>query len=149
MKKNRNNPTGSGNSYVENHIDHVETFAPQAEKVENNHTHIVNVQLNFSFSFHLHTSTVTRWFDSLKGKRGLSATNLHETHFDGVCSSDTPVYQLSGSPADVADALRQLGKELGEEAVVSVHYISRDNHFERKSLTLSQSISLAEYESRL
>lgn len=149
MKKDQNNPAGSGNSYVENHIDHVGTFAPQAEKVENNHTHTVTVQINISFSFHLHTSALTQWFDALKGKLGLSATKLHETHFDGVCNPDTPIYQLSGSPADIVAALRLLERELDKDTEVSVHYVSRRNHFERKALTLSQSISLAEYENRL
>lgn len=148
MKEDKTASAG-GNSYVENHIDNVETFAPRAEKVENNHTHTVTVQINISISFHLHASSFARWFEALKGKLGLSAVKLHETRFDGGCSSDAPVCQLSGSPADIAAALRLLDLELGREAEVSVRYISRVNRFERKSLTLSQSISLAEYESRL
>ncbi len=149
MEKERKETIDGGNRYEETHINNVEVYAPGAGKVENNHTHTVTVQVNINFSVHFHTSFLTKWLHALIGKFGIVCANLCDTHFDGEGQSDVSVYQLSGNPVQIARALRQLDKELGNDATVSVRYISKENRFDRSNLTLLQAIGIAEYESGL
>ncbi len=150
MEKDRKETTNSGNRYEETHIDNVETYAPNAEKVENNHTYTVNVQINFKFSFHIRLPFVSRWF-------GTSCSYMAPPSDEVMCDfwpddleqTDESTCQLSGSPEEIARFLWLVDKELGEDSVASIRYICEEKGVDCSNLTLHQAIEKAEHESGL
>lgn len=135
---------GSGNSQAY-HINHAEVVAPNASTVVNNHTIVIRI----SFTIQISGESIERMFRALKEKFGTVWKKLHETHFDGEGQSEVIIYRLDETPAGMIQALQYIRKELGGDAAASVRYISREMHFDRGQLTLSQAIEIAEYENRL
>lgn len=68
------------------------------------------------------------------------------SQFGGHPDTAFPVYQLHGASPAVAAALRQIRDRLGADSLTDICYTSEGYGFERRHLTLSQTIRLAENE---
>ena len=123
--------------------------APSAEPaaagtVANNHIIVIRLTLTLQ----INGEFLEKSCRALKEKFNVAWKKLRETHFEGEGQPDVPVYQFSGTPQNIALALRYIREEWDEDALSSVRYISKERHFDRSRLTLVQAIGLAEDESK-
>ena len=140
----KGNP-GTGNKFNETHIEHADHFYNQVGKVENNTT----IEIHFDVTINLNGEALIRLFTKLTQRLPIAFHKFLQRHFDGEGDVSLTIYQLSGAPSDIAEALRLLRQELGDEAPVDVRYHSIKNHFERNHLTLLSAEQIADNESRL
>ena len=138
---------GSHNRFEENRIEKVEALCPNTTKVVNDHS--VTVQINFNLNINLNGERAASLFKTLQRKFHLAFEKRQSNHFDGESRTGTFVCQFSGSPSAIAAALRYICKVWGDDAAETVWYVSKNTHFERGRLTLSDALKIAEDESRL
>lgn len=138
---------GSHNRFEETRIDNVEALCPNATTVTVDRS--VTVQVSFSLNINLNGEKAVSLFKTLQRKFRLTFEKLQSSHFDGAGSTETTLCQFCGSPADIAAALRCICEAWGEDAAEAIRYASKNTHFERSRLTLSDALKIAEDESRL
>lgn len=137
---------GTGNRFEETHVEHADHFYNQVGKVENNYA--TTIEITFNVNINLNGETVTRLFAKLTQRLPVAFRKLLRNNFDGEGNVSLTTYQLSGTPSDLAEALRFLRQELGDGVEADVRYHSRKNHFERNHLTLLSAEQIADNESR-
>ena len=142
----KGNP-GSHNHFEENRIEKVEAMYPNATKVVNDRS--VIIQINFTFKVNLNGELAIKLFKTLQHKFHLTFEQRQSNHFDGESHVENTVCQFSGSPSAIAAALRCICETWGDDAVEAVRYASKNTHFERSRLTLPDALKIAEDESRL
>ena len=140
----KGNP-GTGNKFNETRIEHADHFYNQVGKVENNTT----IEIHFDVTINLNGEALIRLFTKLTQRLPIAFHKFLQRHFDGEGDVSLTIYQLSGAPSYIVEALRLLRQELGDEAPVDVRYHSIKNHFERNDLTLLSAEQIADNESRL
>ena len=140
----KGNP-GTGNKFNETRIEHADHFYNQVGKVENNTT----IEIHFNPTINLNGEVLARFCTKLTQRLPIAFRKFFQRHFDGEGDVSLTIYQLSGAPSDIAEALRLLRQELGDEAPVDVRYHSIKNHLERNHLTLLSAEQIADIESKL
>lgn len=142
----KGNP-GNHNRFEENLIENVEALYPNATKVVNDRS--VTIQINISLHVDLNGKRAIKLFKTFQRKFHLAFEKLQSSHFDGEGRMGATVCQFSGSPSAIAAALWCIGETWGEDAAESIRYASKNTHFERGRLTLTDALKIAEDESRL
>lgn len=142
----KGNP-GSNNRFEETLIEKVESLYPNATKVVNDHS--VTIQINFTLKVNLNGKLAISLFKTLRHKFHLAFEQRQSNHFDGESHIGASVCQFSGSPSAIAAALWCIGEMWGDDATETIRYASKNTHFERSRLTLSDALKIAEDESRL
>ena len=138
---------GTGNRFEETHVEHVDHFYNQVGKVENNYA--TTIEIHFSVNINLNGEALTRLCTKLTQRLPIAFRKFLQGHFDGEGDISLTTYQLSGAPSDIAEALRLLRRELGNDATADVRYRSKTTRFERNHLTLLSAEQIADDESRL
>ncbi len=114
--------------------------------MENNYA--TTIEIHFSLNVNLNGEALIRLFTKLTQRLPIAFRKFLQGHFDGEGDISLTTYQLSGAPSDIAEALRLLRQELGDDAPADVRYHSKTNHFERNHLTLLSAEQIADNESR-
>lgn len=138
---------GTGNRFEETHVEHADHFYNQVGKVENNYA--TTIEIHFSVNINLNGEALTRLCTKLTQRLPIAFRKFLQGHFDGEGDISLTTYQLSGAPSDIAEALRLLRRELGNDATADVRYHSKTTRFERNHLTLLSAEQIADDESRL
>ena len=142
-----NNNIHGGNNQILPNATHAEQHFHEVGKVENNYT--TTIEIHFNATIILNGEVLARFCTKLTQRLPIAFRKFLQRHFDGEGDVSLTIYQLSGAPSDIAEALRLLRQELGDEALVDVRYHSIKNHFERNHLTLLSAEQIADNESRL
>lgn len=142
-----NNTIHGGNNQILPNATHAEQHFHEVEKVENNYT--TTIEIHFNATINLNGEVLARFCTKLTQRLPIAFRKFLQRHFDGEGDVSLTIYQLSGAPSDIVEALRLLRQELGDEAPVDVRYHSIKNHFERNHLTLLSAEQIADIESRL
>lgn len=117
----------------------------EAKKTNEKPTTVVNIHLNISL--HINGEKVFELLKLLSQKLYFTFTRTTESHFDG--DGTAAVYQLCGTPSDMAVILQSIGQELDETSIENVTYLSKEQGLYLYNITLSEAIKTAEDESRL
>ena len=136
-----------GNNQILPNATHAEQHFHEVGKVENNYA--TTIEIHFSVNINLNGEALTRLCTKLTQRLPIAFRKFLQGHFDGEGDISLTTYQLSGAPSDIAEALRLLRRELGDDATADVRYHSNKNRFERNHLTLLSAEQIADNESRL
>lgn len=138
---------GTGNRFEETHVERADHFYNQVGTVENNYA--TTIEIHFDVTINLNGEALTRLCTKLTQRLPIVFRKFLQGHFDGEGDIRLTTYQFSGAPTDLAEALRLLRQELGDDAPADVRYHSKKNHFARNHLTLLSAEQIASNESRL
>ena len=136
-----------GNNQILPNATHAEQHFHEVGKVENNYTTTIEIHLNATIN--LNGEVLARFCTKLTQRLPIAFCKFLQGHFDGEGDISLTTYQLSGAPSDIAEALRLLRRELGDDATADVRYHSKTTRFERNHLTLLSAEQIADDESRL
>ena len=128
-------------------VEALSAVLDKANAVENNYA--TTIEIHFDVTINLNGEALTRLCTKLTQRLPIAFRKFLQGHFDGEGDISLTTYQLSGAPSDLAEALRLLRQELGDEAPVDVRYHCSRNQFERNHLTLLSAEQIADNESRL